>query len=396
MIRSLLLFCIFPHLAFAGVYISEVAWMGDGESANNEWIELYSSESVDLGGWSLSALDGTPSISLEGTIDGAFVIYRGTNYSGALENSGEVLILSDASGAEIDRVDGGDGWSIGGDNDSKETAQFIDGSWITASPTPGSVSFAEETVVESVSSAGGSTYTPAHLVIDIPDVIEVVAGDDHIFEVGVGNSEGATYTGALVSWNFGDGSSLSGNKIYHRYPYAGEYVAYVHVRYGNEEFSKKVLVVVRDADISFSVVDQDKVEIINGDDTELDISHWRITDGSNVFMFPAHSYVGNESSVFISSAVAGFNFGEDTVLTYPNGEEVLRTEEEVIVSPQVVYVPAPVVEEVLVEEDEAPLLPAAAVVADEAAGGLSIWVYAWVLVVLLAGGSIVYVRKARA
>lgn len=388
--RWVLLLCIlFPNLAFASVYISEIAWMGDSESANNEWIELYSTESVDLTGWSLVALDGTPSISLSGTIDGAFVVYRGNQYSGALENAGEVLILSDASGAEVDRVDGSDGWGIGGDNDSKETAQFIDGAWVSASPTPGSVSISEKKEEIVTSSSGGSSYTPAHLVIDIPDQIEVVAGDDHVFFVAVENSEGATYTGALVSWNFGDGSTVSGNRIYHRYPYAGEYVAYVHVKYGGEEVSKNIRVIVREADISFVVHDVDKAEIINGDDALLDISHWRVVDGGNIFMFPEHSYVGEESSLMLSKEVVGFPLSSSAILTYPNGEEVVKETPQVI-EPQIVYVPTPV-EEVAEVVEEKLLASAAASIPEEAS--ISIWVYAWLVVIFLVGGSIFYIRK---
>ncbi len=52
------------------VVISEVAWMGTTYSYNDEWIELYNNTSSDvsLDGWTLSATDGTPVISLSGTV----------------------------------------------------------------------------------------------------------------------------------------------------------------------------------------------------------------------------------------------------------------------------------------------------------------------------------------
>ena len=52
------------------VAVSEVAWMGPGGSANDEWIELVGNVRgpVVVDGWRLEAADGTPSIALAGTI----------------------------------------------------------------------------------------------------------------------------------------------------------------------------------------------------------------------------------------------------------------------------------------------------------------------------------------
>lgn len=392
----ILFFLLFPSFALAQVYISEIAWMGDSESANNEWIELYAQESTNISGWSLSALDGTPSIALDGTIDGAFVLYRGTEYVGALENGGEVLILSNADGAEIDRADGSDGWSIGGDNESKETAQKVGGVWETRVATPGVIPVQEESVVAESSSVSSSSYEPPRMFIETPELIQVVAGDDHAFKVVAKNTHGATYMGALVFWNFGDGSTVQGNNIYHKYEFPGKYTAYIEVRYGSEVVSKKIEVVVREADISFVIANPHEARIENGDKEELDVSHWRIVDGVNVFSFPGHTYIAPENSISISSEIAGFLFSDFSSLTYPNGEEVtVLVEEDVPV--EIVYVPVSVAE--VVEEKEEVVeevvsaLPAAAVISQKEENSISIWVYAWVVLVLLVGGTIVYIRK---
>src|SRR5260221_480773 len=44
-----------PLIAFAGVRINEVAWMGTAASQYSEWIELYNSgdEAILLAGWKL-------------------------------------------------------------------------------------------------------------------------------------------------------------------------------------------------------------------------------------------------------------------------------------------------------------------------------------------------------
>ncbi len=118
------------------VIISEIAWMGTTTSTSDEWIELHNpaGTSVDVTGWTLSAADGTPSITLSGTVAayGYFVLERTDDssvpevtadqiYSGALENGGEVLELRDAASSLIDSVDA---WH-GGDNATKASMSRI-------------------------------------------------------------------------------------------------------------------------------------------------------------------------------------------------------------------------------------------------------------------------------
>jgi len=128
------------------VIISEIAWMGTAASANDEWIELYNSTgaTIDLAGWTLAASDGTPSISLSGTIaaGGYFLLERTDDtsisdvaadltYAGALGNTGEILVLTDSLSAEIDRVDA---WHAG-NNTSKASMERIRSDVIGTEPT---------------------------------------------------------------------------------------------------------------------------------------------------------------------------------------------------------------------------------------------------------------------
>ncbi|WP_221568021.1 phospholipase D-like domain-containing protein [Alkalihalobacillus sp. TS-13] len=119
------------------VVISEIAWMGTTGSYNDEWIELYNptANEISLEGWRLDAEDGTPSISLSGTIpaNGYYLLERTDDstvsdveadltYSGALGNSNEVLSLKDDSGTSVDSVDD---W-YAGDNDTKAAMERVD------------------------------------------------------------------------------------------------------------------------------------------------------------------------------------------------------------------------------------------------------------------------------
>ncbi|MGG3737765.1 phospholipase D-like domain-containing protein [Aeribacillus pallidus] len=143
------------HAATYGdVVINEVAWMGTTVSYNDEWIELYNNtnSTISLAGWTLTAIDGSPSISLSGTIPakGYFLLERTDDqtvssvvadliYSGSLSNSGEVLELRDDQGNLIDTVDA---W-YAGDNDTKASMERLDpaqsgtlsSNWVTATDT---------------------------------------------------------------------------------------------------------------------------------------------------------------------------------------------------------------------------------------------------------------------
>ena len=107
------------------VVINEIAWSGTSASTGDEWIELfnYGDQSIDLTDWVIAAADGTPIITLSGTISasGYFLLERTDDntvsdipadqfYTGSLSNNGESLTLKNDSGVVIDtaNIDGGD------------------------------------------------------------------------------------------------------------------------------------------------------------------------------------------------------------------------------------------------------------------------------------------------
>ena len=112
------------------VIINEVAWAGTTSSlTDDEWIELYNpgSSSINITGWTLKAADGTPSITLNGTISagGYFLLERDNDstvsdiladqiYTGDLANGGEALTLRDGANNVIDTANGNGGsWPAG-------------------------------------------------------------------------------------------------------------------------------------------------------------------------------------------------------------------------------------------------------------------------------------------
>ncbi len=113
------------------VIINEVAWAGHSGYTSDEWIELYNTTGtpIDLTGWRLYAGDGSPNLTLSGTIPpyGYYLIERdddntisdvpadlAVSFGAGLNNNGEVLTLADAQGTVIDTANANGGaWPAG-------------------------------------------------------------------------------------------------------------------------------------------------------------------------------------------------------------------------------------------------------------------------------------------
>jgi hypothetical protein len=112
------------------IIINEIAWAGTGASTLDEWIELYNPTSgpINLNGWVLRALDGTPNISLS-NVDlgpGEFYLLERSDdlvvsdvtanqiFTGDIGNSGEILQLYNSSGVCVDTANSNGGaWPAG-------------------------------------------------------------------------------------------------------------------------------------------------------------------------------------------------------------------------------------------------------------------------------------------
>ncbi|XOB42745.1 MAG: lamin tail domain-containing protein [Candidatus Nealsonbacteria bacterium] len=144
------------------IVINEVAWMGTSVSYNDEWIELYNNNDflINLDGWILKAVDGTPEIILSGTIqpNGFYVLERTDDnsipnitanqiYVGSLNNNGEYLKLFDIQNNLIDELNCINSW-FAGDNTTKQTMERVSPSssdWKTSKNplgTPGTINSA--------------------------------------------------------------------------------------------------------------------------------------------------------------------------------------------------------------------------------------------------------------
>lgn len=337
-------FCI-TRIAHAEVVINEIAWMGTTNSVNDEWVELHNngSSSVSLEGWSLVASDGSPNISLSGTISaGGYVLLERTddnvvpNISAlviykneALSNEGEYLQLKDNKGVIIDQIDGRskNTW-IKGDNTTKHTMQRSGSTWITAAPTPGLLNATTDSTASSGSGSGttgsGTTgtgtsgssssttttnttslntdtadtvvvykdpaYTARMILPDMiftasPATISAVVMQDNKFKLISGKYE----------WSMGDGTNylFYENKPFtHTYKHAGTYI--VQLKYYMSSMSelpstlhRKTITVIPDA-VYVQAVSGGSVTLQNMSTDTVELKNWQLSsrsDGRAIFTF---------------------------------------------------------------------------------------------------------------
>ncbi|MEK7452831.1 MAG: lamin tail domain-containing protein [Patescibacteria group bacterium] len=355
---GIFLFLIFitPVFANAQIIINEIAWMGTATSTNDEWLEIYNQnqENIDLSGWTLDALDGTPRIELTGNIlpQGYFLLERTDDstipnitadqiYQGALSNAGEILILKNSQGLEIDRVDGSNDWtSVGGDNDSKYTAQKISNGWVTMEPTPKAINVSVDKPEENSPNIATQTNIENPLVIssDVNSTvsreafIKADAGENIIAQVGQNiffdgsKSEGNNMN---FSWNMGNGDVKNEKSFLYNFSFPGKYLVTLFVEDGLHKSQDQIDVTIYPSSIFISeFFSGDKqnigwIEIFNNSENFVDISGWKIDNGGDTFEIPKGTFLASGNYLIFSEGVLGSDFitskGE-IFLLYPNGQ----------------------------------------------------------------------------
>lgn len=345
-----------PLSSKAAVLISEVAWMGSSASANHEWIELHNTGTagVDVSGWILS--DGMNlSIALSGTIPaGSYAVLERTSddsasgaafllYTGAMVNTGATLVLTRADGGIEDQVAGGEGWqSIGGDNVTKETAQYTAGGWVTGAPTPGSTNSGtpkvnegdseeeedeEGTPVQTVRSVS-SRSEPVRLVLTDSmlalkiDAQKVGYVHQSISFEAQPSSVGKTVENSLVyQWNFGDGVVKFGKEPTHQFAYPGTYIVTVYGAFKRQEQLARHEITILPVALSITRNANGDVQINNDSPYEIDISGY-LVKAEKSFTFPEYSIVLPNQTVTLPV----LKIGRDTVDVYDSKRVLVARE----------------------------------------------------------------------
>lgn len=339
----------------AAVSINEVAWMGGSASANHEWIELYNSgEAVTVTDWVLS--DGMNlNIALSGSISGgSYAVLERTSeasapgtafliYTGALVNTGATLTLRDSSGGIVDQVAGGENWeNIGGDNTTKETAQYTTSGWVTAEATPGaqnktsgtSNNEKDETIITSTSGGGGGSSSSKKKSINLknPETklnlkieaqsVGYVNQPIPFYVTPTGLDEKAQRT-VIYEWNLGDSYQKDGQRVWHSYKYPGEYLVTVFGQKNKNEQTQTHKITILPVNFSLTVSESGDVQIHNDSNYDVDISDYRLK-GAREIVFPPRSIILAKATITVSAGRIK-KINQDLVVLYDSRNNPLTS-----------------------------------------------------------------------
>jgi hypothetical protein len=363
----------------ASVIIHEVAYAGTQNSQYEEWIELFNegSDSVDVSNWKFFKNETTTLIQLSGTIQAQeyFLVCRttgtlttplngtcnaqGTFGGSGLSNTGEHLVLKDATGAVVDEINLVDGaWPVPGVAKG-ESMQRTSSGWKRGTPSPGSANEepAMEATEQSSSAPSSSNATVAATVTK--ESIEFVKPDPKYvakmtgpetgmagvavpFKVTVTQDGKKDLVSGKFEWSMGDGKFYVYNRntpVDHIFQYPGDYM--VTLVYYSNEFKqepdsihrKKVTIVPHNVRI-MGLTDDGGVVIENKTTKDIALDGWILRQDSLQFVVPKYTTVTKNGSLAISSHTTGFIANETIQLLNPSFGLVSRYQTDDVTPPE--------------------------------------------------------------
>lgn len=192
---------------------------------------------------------------------------------------------------------------------------------ITVGVVPDPVASSTPVVASSTSTGGASTYVPP------PSALTLTVTGDHtalieapLHLIGrVTGKNGIVDSSALLTWSFGDGSSMVGNEVDKVYRYAGTYVITVVANNGIAKTRDEITISVIPAKVRITGISNEGVTIVNDSRERLDLGGWRLASDTGSFRFPEGTIVLPETSVLFPSSVTNLSVSLDATLLYPNG-----------------------------------------------------------------------------
>jgi len=368
LVASLLLmvWAIFPFLAKASVYISEIMYDVEGSDDKKEWVEIYNDTvgEINLKDWrfydgSNHILNEPPANGGRGSLvlpaysyailssDATTTVANYPAYSGAvidtvmsLGNTSETLKIIDASGAILDTVSYNSSMGANGDGNS---LQKINGVWSAKSPTFGYanassvqssissfqesqssfVSISSSSVSENIASGSVAyNYKNEQISAKAGEDKTAVAGADIVLEGNALGFKKEPLQNARYLWTLGDGSYKEGKNIRHVYKYTGNYIAVLNVSSGDISASDRLNIKVIPNELQIIDAKNEFIKLKNKSGVILDVSGWFLKAGGAIFKFPDYSLVAANSELIISSDISKLKFADSNFsaeLLYPNG-----------------------------------------------------------------------------
>jgi hypothetical protein len=338
------LFFGFTKVVSAQVALSEVMYDPPGTDTKREWVEVcnVSTSAVDLTSYTLfesssnhgiTAIAGGASLAQDTCAivadDATTFKFDYPGFSGqlfdssfSLSNSGELLVMRNGAGMDVDASS----YTVTAAKGDGNTMHRSNSSWTGGPATPGTESgFSAPTgsasgtqgTTSTVDSTqvvtNGNTATPASNVTSVINFQTVTvepppkltlrvtapqaAATDTLmlFSAESFNAKG-TPVKATVKWNFGDGMTDTGSEVRHAYAFDGTYVVRVTAVSDSLSDSADVSVTIHPLVVSLTISPDNKViGIKNETSAKMDITAWKVRVGSQWSVFPDNTILAPKS-----------------------------------------------------------------------------------------------------
>ena len=168
-------------------------------------------------------------------------------------------------------------------------------------------------------------YAPLSISADASGANSAVAGEEINFFGKAFGLSGQPLEKAGFIWNFGDSTVKEGRNLTHHYNYSGKYTVILTVSSGEYSASDSLIVEVASPNVLVSEYLPGKdgwIEIFNASSIELDISGWRLSDGSSSFIFPPHTILASNSLANFSARATSLNVKNTATLSLKGGSQL--------------------------------------------------------------------------
>ncbi|MEK7567126.1 MAG: lamin tail domain-containing protein, partial [Patescibacteria group bacterium] len=167
------------------------------------------------------------------------------------------------------------------------------------------------------------------IIIDAGGDRVAVAGAVLKFEAKITGLKGEPINAESYIWNMGNGVIKRGPFVYYSYDHVGDYNVDLTVSVGGVSMLDRAAIMVVPNSLTISEVKPGFggwIEIFNNSKFTVDVSRWRISNGSEVFYFPENTKILPQSRIVITHEASGIIFKSygSTILLYPDGKEAGR------------------------------------------------------------------------
>lgn len=146
-----------------------------------------------------------------------------------------------------------------------------------------------------------------------------MAGGGSYFSATAYGAEMLPLPGARFIWNFGDGVTEEGGRVFHTYTYPGRYVVVVSAAYNFSTGMKRFVVEAISASVVLEAVGDGSLLIRNLASEEVDIGHWSLFESGTTYVIPEHTMLLAGEGVRFATSITKLLGTPAALLRYPNG-----------------------------------------------------------------------------